>query len=322
MPVDVDKPATRAVFVMLAMVAVSVVAALLDAKGAGFAPRVDAIDALAGLTIGAFVVDRLLTFVPPIGAAREVKQRTLDLTVLRVGYGALIGAAFVMVTNLQAVQALTGENADVGDGLDRVIAVLAIAGGVAGLARLWSAVNPQPDTDGAEERGDDAATGDNLPRPTITARVVGLALVAGGALYALRAVGDARGVELLGPGAPADDGTIAIVLRFGLVLVAAAIVQQLVQAADRFVPKHNKPVVLGGLAVLLGVVAARAFDLYLMHNVGFFGVTGEMRIDGKALASSTDLELWADTFLTGVVIAAGTKPLHDIAARLRKSASA
>jgi hypothetical protein len=77
-------------------------------------------------------------------------------------------------------------------------------------------------------------------------------------------------------------------------------------------------VITGGLAVALGVLAARLMDLNLLHNIGFFGATGKPDINA-ALASSTGLERWFDAFVTGVVIAAGTNPVHDLASRLRRA---
>lgn len=326
-PAD-ERPSARAGKLAFALVASALLAALLIDSGDGFAPRVDTLDALAGLSIGAFIVDRLLTFVPPIVAAHDADKRAIDLTVLRLAWGAAIGALFVVLTNLQAVEALGGGRDAIGEGTDRAIAVFAIAGGVAGLARLWSGINPQPATDvddNTEKPGDKAAAEDietPLPPPSPGARVLGVVLVGLGALTAITAIGDAGGVELMGPDAPAADGTVAVVVHFGVLFIAAAIVQQLVEYGSRFVAvaKHDKPVILGGLAVLLGVAVARIFDLYLLHNIGFFGVTKDIGID-KGLAMSGDWEMWGDAFLTGVVIAAGTKPIHDIGARLRKAAA-
>ena len=124
---------------------------------------------------------------------------------------------------------------------------------------------------------------------------------------------------MLGPDKPAD-GTVALIVRFGLVLLAAAIVEQIagfVGLAFGFA-KSDKPLLLGGLAVVLGVAAARVFDLYLLHNIGFYGARPGVELDAS-LAASSGLERWQDAFLTGVVIAAGTKPLHDVASRLRKA---
>jgi hypothetical protein len=316
-------PTRDAAIVSFVFVLVGVLAGVLIDLGDGFTPRVETLDALAGLSIGAFIVDRLLTFVPPVGAADDPKQRMTDLTVLRLGYGALLGAIFVMLTDLRAVHALTPTSSTtISAGIDRGIAVLAIAGGVAGLARLLSAINPQPATDGNKEPteavNDDSGNLDAIPPPSSGARLVGLAAVGIGAAVALFAVGDKNGVDLLGPDKQAD-GTVALIVRFGLVFLAAGIVQQLAEFAGRLggFPKNNKPLLLGGLAVVLGVLAARVFDLFLLHNIGFFGATGQPL--NVALSQSSDLERWADTFFTGLVIAAGAKPVHDIASRLRKA---
>jgi hypothetical protein len=144
------------------------------------------------------------------------------------------------------------------------------------------------------------------------------------------------------PDAQPADGTVGLIVRFAPVLLAAAIVEQALErlilplltawsmsVTKRYptlrtkrqdliatlVAKENKPVVTGGLAVLLAVVAARLMDLYLLHNVGFFDVTTA----SLNLTTSTGAERWFDTFATGVVIAAGTKPLHDLGDRLRKA---
>src|SRR5512133_624286 len=127
--------------------------AFVDLGDGPFVPRVETIDALAGLAAGAFLVDRLLTFIPPLGtgANRTPEQRTADLDFLRIGYGAVVGALFVSLTDLRAIAALTGDDTAIGAKVDRGIAVLAIAGGVAGLARLVNGMNPKPDTDPTTE---------------------------------------------------------------------------------------------------------------------------------------------------------------------------
>lgn len=114
---------------------------------------------------------------------------------------------------------------------------------------------------------------------------------------------------------------MALVVRFGLIFLAAAIVEQAAEFVDRLLAlaKNNKGVLLGGLSVLLGVIAARVFDLYLLHNIGFFGATPGVPL-AEALAGSSGLERWGDALLTGLVIGAGAKPLHDVASRLRKPA--
>lgn len=62
--------------------------------------------------------------------------------------------------------------------------------------------------------------------------------------------------------------------------------------ADRAVAAH-------GIAAVFGVAASCAFGLFFLHAVGFH-------------VSNT-----IDTFATGIIIAAGTKPLHDLISGLQ-----
>lgn len=314
------------------LVGVAVLLALIVQSGAGFTPRVATVDALAGLAVGAFLVDRLLTFMPPLGASKDAKQRATDLALLRLGFGALFGAVFVCLTDLRAVHALAPDSAlQLAAGTDRLIAVLAIAGGVAGLGSVVAALNPKEDTDGkvktnTTETPEDAdqpvkvapAEG-TIPAPAMWARIAGFFGVVVAALIAYSAVGDDAGIDLLGTDT-APDGTVALVVRFGAVLIAAAIVEQIVEQGSRLyqLETNDKVIVLGAVSVVLGVLAARMFDLYLLHNIGFFGATEGVPLNETLRASSSG-ELWADALLTGVVIAAGTKPLHDLGSRLRKT---
>jgi hypothetical protein len=59
-----------------------------------------------------------------------------------------------MLTDLRAVKVLAPQGAadTVGAGLDRLIAALAIAGGVAGLASVLGGLNPQAKTDPDKEK--------------------------------------------------------------------------------------------------------------------------------------------------------------------------
>jgi hypothetical protein len=315
-------PTPRAGVITLVLVIGSVLIAAFSDLGDGFTPRVETLDALAGLSIGAFIVDRLLTFVPPWGAAKAPLQRATDLKVLRLGYGAALGMIFVVLTDLRAVHILTPDTSKaVGAGVDRAIAVLAIAGGIAGLARLTSGINPQPLTDGGKSPQAPVVDtdADTVPPPSTAARLVGVIAVGIGAALAVLAIGDKDGVDLVGPDKLAD-GTVALIVRFGLVFLAATIVEQIAEVIGRVfaIPKNNRALVLGGLSVILGIVAARVFDLFLLHNIGFFGATPGRTLS-DALSASTGLERWADTFFTGLVIAAGTKPLHDVSSRLRKA---
>jgi hypothetical protein len=291
---------------------------------ATFEPRVETIDALAGLSVGAFVVDRVLTFIPPAKLRNDPLKRAADLRVLRFGYGAVVGAIFVGLTNLQVVHVLAPGAKSINEHADRAIAVLAIAGGVVGLARLLDGINPQPATKGTPKAGDppeDAATegaADGVPvidPPSAGARVIGFSGVAIAAALALvvLAIGDENGVDLIEP-QKAGDGTVALAVRFGLVILAAGIVVQVAEVLSRGTAKPDKPLLTGAISVVLGVAAARVLDLYLLHNLGFFGTGKDLN---AGIKGSTDLALWGDTFVTGLVIAAGTKPLHDLSARLK-----
>lgn len=77
----------------LVLIAIAVLATALIDTGDGFAPRVGTIDALAGLAVGAFAVDRLLTFVPPWAATDDPEKRSSDITRC-AGAGARCSAPF------------------------------------------------------------------------------------------------------------------------------------------------------------------------------------------------------------------------------------
>jgi hypothetical protein len=362
------KPSAPAAIMSFALAATGVVLALLVDAGDGFTPRVETLDTLAGLAIGAFVVERLLTFAPPIlaygargnsktAAEREerIKKRSADIAFLRVGYGALFGGLFVMLTDLRAVKVLSPEGATetVSAGLDRVITTLAIAGGVAGLASLLGGLNPPATTDPGESGGpasdnsgvrdenltsgegtaatrvakpdtrEETAASDEsavVPPPSDAAYVLGIIAVGVAAAVALFGANGKSGLELVAPSEQAD-GTVGLVVRFGIVILLAGVIQQVVErTVYPFVEaaEHRK-IVTGAVSLVLGVIAALLIDLYLLHDIGFFGVGADETINA-GLAASSSTERWFDTFLTGVVIAAGTKPLHDLSAGIKKRA--
>jgi hypothetical protein len=298
-----------------------------------FVPRVSTLDGVAGLMVGAFLVDRLLTFVPPFFARARADDREKDIAALRIGFGVLLASAFVFITNLRAVEALTGAGANgVSPVIDRLFAVLAIAGGVVGLAGLMASLNPQrktqveeqgqPDDQVAKDPGQDAELTQRPPGNRARGISLGLLAIAVtiGTVWSL---GDHSGIDLLGT-EKTSGGTLDFVIRFGLVFVAAGVIQQAVKYIEQVlaacgvkIAKADRTVLLGGIAVVLGVIAARALDLYLMHNIGFFGATQSKSIGG-ALATSNDLQRAVDACVTGLVIAAGSKPVADLASRLKK----
>jgi hypothetical protein len=313
---DVRPAAVLSIFLL----ALAVVATVLISAGNGFVPRVGTIDALAGLVVGAFAVDRLLTFIPASSAhGSDPDTRALDVDTLRWGWGALLGAVFVAVTGLEAVAAMTGTDEPIDATVDRVIAVLAIAGGVKGLARFKDAVHPPPKTKGdmaPEEAADDPEK--PQPPPAFGAYAIGLlALVVAGVLAAIFAGGE-HGLELLGVEEQADS-TMAVVVRFGPVLVAAVVVEQVVERsfASSFTGPAKK-LLTGAVAVVLAVILAGLMDLYLMHVIGFFGTEGASGLDGLLAASGRE-ERALDILVTGLVIASGTTALHDVAAMLKSA---
>lgn len=342
--VQPSAPAFRLSIVLV--LASAVAAGALDGGGA-FKPRVPTVDALAGLFVGAFFVDRLLTFVPPSPLRATPAERAADVNILRWGYGAVLGALFVILTDLRAVDALAGDTYNVSPFTDRFVAVLAIAGGTVGLSRLVSALKPPapvaadavepadanrgaPAERDADEvappavvvRDDDAPL-TPVPPPSDGSRLIGLGAVVIAALVALWPVlkEDDEGIELLGKGAQGADGTVEVIVRFGLVILMAAIIEQAIErtplGADR--PETDKKVVTGAASLVLAVAFVRFVDLYLLHNLGFFTTVGVEDEINDRLVESSDAELWFDTFVTAAVVAAGTRPLHDLASRLRKA---
>jgi hypothetical protein len=293
-------------------------------SGDGFTPRVATIDALAGLVVGAFAVDRLLTFIPPKPADDDPEKRARDIDSLRWGWGAALGAAFVWLTGLEAVAALTGTTEPIDPRVDRVIAVLAIAGGVKGLARFKEAVNPPAKTKGDMDPASAAGAIEEQepvqPPPGTGGYLIGWGAIVAAFVIAALFAGDDSGLELLGLEEQAD-GTMALIVRFGPVLVAAVVVEQLVERSfASSLTGPDKKLLTASAAVLLGVIAARLMDLYLMHAIGFFE-TGAGGLDA-ALGASTSTERALDVVVTGLVIASGTTALHDIAASLKRAKDA
>jgi hypothetical protein len=309
-----DLPSREAAGLSAFLLVAGLVLAAVAGDADGFAPRIATIDALAGLVVGAFVVDRLLTFIPAWMADDAAAKRTRDIDMLRWGWGALLGGAFVAVTGLGAVAALTANADAIDPTLDRVIAALAIAGGVKGLARFKDAVNPPKKTSAkTEEQG-----GSVQAPPGTGAYLMGLLALAVAVAIALIFAGDEAGLDLVAPEDGAD-GTVGFVVRFGPLLVAAVAIEQLLERSfAAFVTGRAKKLVVASVAVVLGVIAARLMDVYLLHSIGFFGTEGADGL-GRALAASTASERAFDVVVTGLVIAAGTAPLHDVATALKRA---
>lgn len=325
------EPSSQARSTAFGLLVISLLVAVAFDLGGSFAPRVPTVDALAALTIGAFFVDRLLTFFPPTPLRKLPAERSADINMLRWGYGAALGAVFVICTDLRAVDALTGDAHDISAPVDRALAVLAIAGGTVGLARVLEGLKPTAGTNATDEAAAKQAVNEAagvtkkddepLPPPSSGARQIGYAgLLAAAGIAAIWVLTDnEKGVELLGKITDAD-GSVAVAVRFSLVILAAAIVEQAVERTlGWWKPPQDKKLVTGAAALVLGVLIARVMDLYLLHNLGFFTEPGTRDPINDRLAASSPGERWFDAFVTGVVIAAGTRPLHDLSSRLRKT---
>lgn len=336
-----EQPLPSLVIAAIAVLVGSVLAAAfvphaIDFEPTAFAPRVKALDAAAGLVIGAFFVDRLLTFIPPVVVREPPNERLADLGILRIIWGLIVATFFVLLTNLQAAHTLVADTGPISQEADRVIAVLAIASGTVGLSKILTALNPKPPTNGKLSADNKEGTEDDIERanekattvtpdspeiapPPPRIRAIGLACVAAALGLAWLIGHNSAGIELVGLDPDAPEPTL--IVRFGLIVLAAGIVEQLLEYLVKFSPtgifnKTNRPILSGAAAVILGVLAAGWLDLYLLHNVGFFGVSSVESLNQGLLESSSEAR-WFDTFATGLVIGSGTAAVHDLGARLR-----
>jgi uncharacterized membrane protein required for colicin V production len=144
------------------------------------------------------------------------------------------------------------------------------------------------------------------------------ALVAA-AFIAYLFAGDKHGLELIAPD-DVGDGTVALVARFGPLFLAAVVVQQLIERSfASSLTGQDKKLLTAAASVVLGIVAARLMDLYVLHNIGFFASAGGTGGLDAALAHSSGFERGVDVLVTGLVIAAGTTPIHDLATMLKRA---
>jgi hypothetical protein len=66
--------------------------------------------------------------------------------------------------------------------------------------------------------------------------------------------------------------------------------------------RSNRSVLFWGLATVIGLFTAGTLRLYFLRTLGI-----------------SDSERWAEILVTGLVIGAGTKPLHDLISRIEKA---
>jgi len=72
--------------------------------------------------------------------------------------------------------------------------------------------------------------------------------------------------------------------------------------ADLERTRANRRVVFWGLATVVGLFASAVLKLYFLRTLGV-----------------SDSPRWAEILVTGLVIGAGTKPLHDLISRIEKA---
>lgn len=113
---------------------------------------------------------------------------------------------------------------------------------------------------------------------------------------------------------PADTGT-----TFLTMFVFAVAVERLLEPFSRWLPgaaaleadghaavahgKANRAVVAWGLASAIAAVASSGSGFYLLHAIAAPGWNG--------------VTIWIDAIVTGLMIGGGTKPLHDLIARMQ-----
>jgi hypothetical protein len=176
----------------------------------------------------------------------------------------------------------------------------------------------------ATPAGAGGAGGDeSLPDPTGAAKLtlglllvlaLGLAILCNAAGWATHAF------------QPAQDATANFALFTGF-YVAAQIIERLLEIVSPYLPpwtppgaddatkaahaKADRAAVLLGVATLAGVIASFGFGLYFLTAIGI-GV--DTLKDGTVV---THFPRMVDALATGLIIGAGTKPLHDLISNIQ-----
>jgi len=172
---------------------------------------------------------------------------------------------------------------------------------------------PAENAGGAPGAGGDKS----LPDPTVEAkRALGGLLV----LSALLALAFAHFGWATKAFKPAQTGTADFALFAGF-YVAAQVIERLLEVVSPVLPlwsvpgtdeatkaahaKADRAALLLGVATVAGVLASCAFGLYFLAAVG-------IGVETTAHGSVSTVPRWIDVLATGLIIGAGTKPLHDL----------
>lgn len=170
-------------------------------------------------------------------------------------------------------------------------------------------------------------TGDkSLPDPTSTAKLTLLLLL-------LAALGLSVLMNWQGWATrafqPAQDATANFALFAGF-YIAAQIIERLLEVVSPLLPpwplkgngdakaaqaKADRGALMLGLATLAGVAVSYAFGLYFLTAVGIGVETAQ---DGSVIST---IPRMVDALATGLVIGAGTKPLHDLITNIQNKNS-
>jgi hypothetical protein len=162
-----------------------------------------------------------------------------------------------------------------------------------------------------------AATGEDasLPDPTLIARIFLGVCVVLAFLVAVVANWQDWATQSFEP-AKVEEANFALFAGF---YIGAQLIERLMELASPILPlwglpagfpddpkakvaqvKADRAKAVLGLATLLGVILSAAFGLYFLDSVGM------------------NIPRMPDIFFTGLIIAAGTKPLHDFISGLQK----
>jgi hypothetical protein len=156
-------------------------------------------------------------------------------------------------------------------------------------------------------------------RPSTEARVVAILVFSVTLVASLFVCGLAQ----LSHGAPFKVNTANFALFAGFFVVAAAI-ERFIEPLSPLLPekKPDRALYAASIALILGVIVSAVFGLYFMEAIGVrigqptthHGVTSLTLV-----TSGQKITRGLDIFITALVIAGGTKPLHDLITTIQKA---
>lgn len=160
-------------------------------------------------------------------------------------------------------------------------------------------------------------------QPSTPARVIALVVLVGALLYCLFLAGLAEWNH------EPFQVNLANFALFAAFIVVAGAIERFLEPISKVMPpfgsspanKADRALLLGGLALIVGIVVSSVFGLYFLAaigvQVGEQVATGaqpvvELRDTGDKLLRGLDI------FVTALIITGGTKPLHDLIKSIEK----